>query len=276
MRLLALSVALMTLCTPKLLCAQSEETTDKISRGIMVIREFCGTQGNKSSQREFVGKLEGGITLRKIPGISGGGDLKYTDQEAEGLAGALFKELTDNATSLSKTQIECMSPFISRILDAILGPASRSDPPPEKDLSSYEVPNKEALCKRMNEVVISYRSSFRTIMMGEGNFPGQYKSKVILPNTQWCAVFTHPFRYYSCSIFYNEKNNHNAELKEKAYRKAVGECLGKNWASSDIVSNGNGGRSGAFQGNGNDPKVEIRSSKDKDGNDLVIYVQPPG
>lgn len=276
MRLLMLGIVLVALSVPKAANAQAKDAADRISQGIMVIREMCGTQGNTATQKEVVGKLEGGITLKQPPGLSAGAELKYTNQEAEGLAGALFKELTDNATSLSKKQIECISPFISRILNSILGPASQSNPPPEPDLNSYEVSDRDVLCRRLHEVVEAYRGSFKPIILGTSNMPGQYRARVILPNTVWCSIFTMPYPYYSCSIFYNEKNAHNAILKENAYRKTVGECLGKNWTASDVVSNNKGGYSGNFQGDGTDPKIDLRSTKDDDGTALAIYVEPPG
>jgi len=268
-------MALLAALAPFAIHAQQSEPSDKIGQGIMVIREFCGTQGNQSKEQNYVGQIEGGITLRKLPGISGGGKLEYTTKEAQGLAGALFKELTDNATSLSKAQIECMSPFISRILDSILGSDTGPNKPQEADLTDYQVPSHKLFCDRLHKVIDSYKDAFKSISYGSGGIPGQYKTKLVLPNTQWCSISIMPFINYSCSFYYNENNTHNASIREQGYRKAISECLGDKWAASDVLPNNYGGFYQDFEGDPGYPKVELRSSKNRDGADLTIYIEQP-
>lgn len=132
MRGQVLSLAALCLTAPTVTEAQpTQAANDKIAQGVRVIRDLCGTGVSRSTQQQYVGKVEGGITLRRLPGASAEGSITYSTTEAEGLAGALQKELTQAGERLSQSQIECMKPYIDRILDAILGPQrfGKTDPP---------------------------------------------------------------------------------------------------------------------------------------------------
>lgn len=124
MRFTILALMTVSLAVPTNVYAQD----DKIARASHAIKEFCGVEGNRLTQTEAEGHVQGGLSLTKLPELNAGASVNYTDREAKGIAGAVYKELNENAMRLSQTQIECMKPSIGRILDAILMETQKPEP----------------------------------------------------------------------------------------------------------------------------------------------------
>lgn len=89
-------------------------------------------------------KADGSISLRRLPNLSGGASLQFSEREAEGLAGALQQELTEAGRQLSQDQIKCMQPFIARILDGIFGPQGTQTAATTPSRSSGQVRSTDA------------------------------------------------------------------------------------------------------------------------------------
>jgi hypothetical protein len=86
----------------------------RINIGVTLIKLGCGT-GSSREHTEISGTADVSLTLRKPPGISAGGQVAYSIEEAQGLVASLQKVLTDEAAQLSAAQLDCMRPYIQKI-----------------------------------------------------------------------------------------------------------------------------------------------------------------
>ena len=98
--------------------ANATDVDDRIRAGVQLIKLGCGT-GVESSKVVVSGSVAGSLTLKKVPGVEVGGDISYTNQEAQGLIAALTKTVNPNSVDLSKKQMDCMKPHIDRIFDIL-------------------------------------------------------------------------------------------------------------------------------------------------------------
>jgi hypothetical protein len=86
----------------------------RINLGVSLIKLGCGT-GVSKDQTQITGTADASLTLKKMPGVSVGGQVTYNTEEAQGLVATLQKEVSDNATTLSVAQLTCMRPYVDRI-----------------------------------------------------------------------------------------------------------------------------------------------------------------
>jgi hypothetical protein len=96
-------------------------TADQVKRidvGINLIKLGCGT-GSSRGKVEISGGAEASLTLKKLPGITGSGNVENSTEEAQGLASALQKEITAEGAKISQSQLECMKPYIQKIFAVI-------------------------------------------------------------------------------------------------------------------------------------------------------------
>jgi hypothetical protein len=91
----------------------------RIEIGINLIKLGCGT-GSTHEKAEVRGTGDLSLSLKQLPGIKGGGNIEYSNEEAQGLASALQKEITAEGAKLSQSQLECMKPYIQKIFAVIL------------------------------------------------------------------------------------------------------------------------------------------------------------
>jgi len=121
-----------------------DQDDQRIRTGIELMRMTCGTASTQHNNLQVQGQLNGGLTLKTLPGIQGGASITYSQEEVEGLAANLRKELTEQSVHLSETQIKCMQGYADRIFDVLfplktgqLGPGL-TQPPKIMQVSSSE------------------------------------------------------------------------------------------------------------------------------------------
>lgn len=95
----------------------------RVEIGINLIKLGCGT-GSSNKKAEVTGTGDISLTLKKLPGVSTGGTVTYSTEEAQGLAIALQKEITSETAKFSEAQIDCMKPYIKRVFDLVLPDAA--------------------------------------------------------------------------------------------------------------------------------------------------------
>ncbi|GJD52588.1 hypothetical protein OPKNFCMD_5354 [Methylobacterium crusticola] len=98
----------------------------------------CGTTSNKDSLSLETG-VDMSLTLKKIPGAEGRGDIRYYKEEMAGLTAAFSRSMSDNDLKLNDSQLKCMQKYLDQLYrywlgkeyapasPAPIGPARRRD-----------------------------------------------------------------------------------------------------------------------------------------------------
>ena len=182
-------------------------TADQRSRiniGINLIKLGCGT-GSSREKAEVSGEVEGSLSLRKIPGVSAGGKVEYSTEEAQGLASALQKELTAEGAKLSQAQLDCMKPYIEKIFAVIFPeqgqtapvlPPSDPAPLPQSTEQEFSLTGGQSIFLTKNKVIFS---AIRNPIGGRGDLFGVRLNG----KDQYLAVgksVDFPYGQGSCSI----------------------------------------------------------------------------
>ena len=100
----------------------------RIELGINLIKLGCGT-GSSHEKAQIAGTGDFSLSLKKIPGVTVGGNVGYSTEEAQGLASALQKEISAEGAKLSQAQLECMKPYVDKIFN-VLFPDQAPQPRP--------------------------------------------------------------------------------------------------------------------------------------------------
>jgi hypothetical protein len=129
--------------------AQTDEA--RIKQGVELIKLGCGT-GVSSQKFEIKGGTSGSLTLKRLPGAEGHGDITYSKEEATGLAEALQDEITSESVHLSEKQIDCMKPRIDRIFD-VLFPPPKAGAGNKAPTYSITAPNNQGIVTQNNTIV---------------------------------------------------------------------------------------------------------------------------
>lgn len=98
----------------------SPASPDRIQQGLALIKTGCSTDTpNETTVTQGGAPGAGGIVLKRVPGAPSPGTLMLSKEESQGLIDALKRELSSGSTSMSAKQIDCMKPYVDRILEAI-------------------------------------------------------------------------------------------------------------------------------------------------------------
>lgn len=98
----------------------SPASPERIQQGLALIKTGCNTNTpNETTVTQGGAPGAGGIVLKRVPGAPSSGTLTLSKEESQGLIEALKRELSSGSTAMSAKQIDCMKPYVDRILEAI-------------------------------------------------------------------------------------------------------------------------------------------------------------
>jgi hypothetical protein len=107
----------------------SPDQEKQIKIGTDLIRLGCGT-GTVQEKTQVGLNADASLTLKKLPGVTAGGDASYSKTEAQALAASLQSVISKEGVELSQSQIACMKPYIDTIFAMVF---PKPEPAPVQD-----------------------------------------------------------------------------------------------------------------------------------------------
>jgi hypothetical protein len=235
-------------------------------------------------------KKDGGAEVRaqaeniftKYLGLNASGSAHAAETIEKGLRANDFLESV-------KDERSCRIAIFNKLAEIMLA-SNKDDSSPllpwlvPAKISSTSVANSDQFCIKIKAVISSARKNFLGDIIKSNLGKGH---KVILPNSNWCAVNEMPqgdrsiFIYYSCSLMRDETSADAAYSKYASYQKLLSSCLGSDWISSvtdrKIFKDASreGGAETKIRKNFDDPSITLRTRDMKDGIDMYIDISPP-
>jgi hypothetical protein len=156
----------------------------RIEFGINLIKLGCGT-GSSHEKTEITGSGNISLTLSKPSGITEGGRINYSIEEAQGLATSLQGVITAERIRLSEEQLNCMKPYIEKIF-AFIFPDQQTAPASAKSSASM------VLLPSETQPLDGYRLTGKAILPAKLDpgiiLPGGARTRLVLQATDTTRI----------------------------------------------------------------------------------------